>query len=122
MELTKAEEQVMKLLWKQEKAFVKELVKEFPEPKPAYNTVSTIVRILEKKGVVAYEAFGKTHQYYPLITQHQYRKQALSKVISDFFKGSKSQLVAHLIKEQNMDVAELDAILKELKTTDHDNA
>ncbi len=117
MEFTKAEEQVMKLLWKKEKAFVKELVQLFPDPKPAYNTVSTIVRILEKKGAVSHEAFGKTHQYYPLITQQQYRKQALSRIISDFFKGSKSQLVAHLIREENMDVGELDSLLKEFKNT-----
>ena len=82
-ELTKAEEQVMQLLWKKEKAFVKELIEQMPDPKPAYNTVSTIVRILEKKGFVAYEAFGKTHRYFPLISKKEYTR----KYMKNFMKG-----------------------------------
>ena len=68
-QLTKAEEEVMQYLWKLEKAFVKEILEQMPEPKPAYNTVSTIVRILEQKGFLGFEAFGKSHRYYPLITK-----------------------------------------------------
>ena len=73
-ELTKAEEQVMQILWQLEKAFVKEIIEQMPDPKPAYNTVSTIVRILEKKGFVSYEAFGKTHRYYPLMSKREYTR------------------------------------------------
>jgi BlaI family transcriptional regulator, penicillinase repressor len=73
-ELTKAEDQVMQILWKLEKAFVKDIVEEMPNPKPAYNTVSTIVRILETKGFVNHKAYGKTHEYFPTITKEKYTK------------------------------------------------
>ena len=74
-ELTRAEEQVMQQLWRLEKAFVKEIVDRMPDPKPAYNTVSTIIRILEKKGFVGYTAYGKSHQYYPLLSKKEYSRQ-----------------------------------------------
>jgi len=73
-ELTKAEEQIMQILWKLEKGFVHDILDKFPHPKPAYNTISTIVRILEKKKFVSYIAFGKTHQYYPLISKKEYTR------------------------------------------------
>ena len=72
-ELTKAEEQVMQVLWQMEKAFVKEVIAQMDEPKPAYTTVSTIIRILEKKGFIGFVAFGKTHQYYPIISKETYK-------------------------------------------------
>ena len=78
-ELTKAEEEIMQVLWQLDKAFVKEVVEQLPEPKPAYNTVSTIIRILEKKGFVDHEAFGKSHRYFPLIEKEDYSKQSLTK-------------------------------------------
>ena len=77
-ELTRAEEQIMKILWKIEKGFVKEIILEMGDPKPAYNTVSTIVRILENKGFVAHEEFGKSHRYYPLITKKDYSEKSLN--------------------------------------------
>ena len=84
-ELTKAEEQVMHVLWKVKKAFVKELLAEMDEPKPAYNTVSTIIRILEKKGFVGFTAFGKTHQYYPLVSKEDYKTQISKSLVSKYF-------------------------------------
>ena len=78
-ELTKAEDQVMQILWKIEKGFIKDIIEHMPEPKPAYNTVSTIVRILETKGFVDHQAFGKTHQYFPVITKEKYSITALIK-------------------------------------------
>ncbi|MGB0165870.1 MAG: BlaI/MecI/CopY family transcriptional regulator [Luteibaculum sp.] len=115
MELTKAEEQIMKYLWKREQAFVKELLLDFPDPKPAYNTVSTIVRILEKKGFVSHEAFGKTHRYFPLIKQKDYTKASISRVVKGFFKNSNKRLVAHLVEEENLSIQELELLLNELK-------
>jgi len=83
-ELTRAEEEVMQILWKEKKAFVKEILDRFPEPRPAYNTVSTIVRILEKKGFVSHDEFGKSHRYFPLIMKEDYREMRLT----DLMKGS----------------------------------
>ncbi|MGB0882402.1 MAG: BlaI/MecI/CopY family transcriptional regulator [Vicingaceae bacterium] len=114
-ELTKAEEEIMLVIWQKEQCFVKEILLELPEPKPAYNTVSTIVRILEKKEFVAYNAFGKTHQYYPLISKAEYKGLKTDNLLSNFFGGSKEAMLSFFVKEQKMDINELDEILKELK-------
>jgi BlaI family penicillinase repressor len=82
--LTKAEEQIMQVLWKLEKAFIKDIIQELPKPKPAYNTVSTIVRILEKKEIVGYDAFGKTHQYFPLISKDAYTTQQTQGLLKNY--------------------------------------
>ena len=87
-ELTKAEEQIMLIIWEQRNCFVKEILVELPEPKPAYNTVSTIVRILEKKNFVSYNTFGKTHQYYPTISKEDYKGLKTNNLMSNFFGGS----------------------------------
>ena len=79
-ELTKAEEQIMQVLWTLEKAFVKDIIEELPEPKPAYNTVSTIVRILQEKGFVSHKAYGKSHEYFPIISKEQYSTFATEKL------------------------------------------
>lgn len=111
-ELTKAEEQVMQHLWKLEKAFVKEIIAEMPEPKPAYNTVSTIIRILETKGFVGHDAYGKTHQYYPLIGKDEYRSFYLKSMVTNYFGGSFQKLVSFFARDNNMDVQELEELLK----------
>jgi predicted transcriptional regulator len=113
-ELTKAEEQVMQLLWKKEKAFVKELIEQMPEPKPAYNTVSTIVRILEKKGFVAYEAFGKTHRYFPLISKKEYTRKYMKNFMKGYFSNSFKEMVSFFAREDNMSLAELEELMKEV--------
>ena len=118
IELTKAEEQIMRVLWQIGPAFIKEVLDQIPEPKPAYNTVSTIVRILEKKEVVSYKAFGKSHQYYPLISEEQYRKQTLKGIIGKFFGNSYQNLVAHLVKEENISLEELDGFLNDIKKSE----
>ncbi len=115
IELTKAEEQVMQLLWRLESAFVKEVVAEFPDPKPAYNTVSTIIRILEKKKCVGHESFGRTYRYHPLITKEDYLKQETGNMVSRYFNGSTEQLVSYFVKEKKLSVEELEEILKTLK-------
>ena len=109
-QLTKAEEEVMQHLWQQQKAYVKEILAEFPEPKPAYNTVSTIIRILEKKGYVGFKSYGKAHQYFPLVTKDAYSKQSLLKMVSNYFEGSFKELVSFFVKDENISVSELSEI------------
>ncbi|WP_207432708.1 BlaI/MecI/CopY family transcriptional regulator [Sabulibacter ruber] len=114
-ELTKAEEQVMQILWNLGQGFVKDILDQLPEPKPAYNTVSTIVRILEKKGFVGYKAYGKTHEYYPLINRDDYRHFYLKNFVSGYFGGSFKRLVSFFAKEENMDLQDLEEMLKHVK-------
>ena len=114
-ELTKAEDQVMQILWKLEKAFVKDIVEEMPNPKPAYNTVSTIVRILETKGFVNHKAYGKTHEYFPTITKERYTKFYLNNMIKGYFNGSFQNLVSFFAKENKMDANDLEKLLNEIK-------
>ncbi len=109
-ELTKAEEQVMKILWKIGKGFVKDIIAKFPDPKPAYNTVSTIVRILEKKGIVSYKAYGKTHEYYPLISRKEYTKGFLKDFMGSYFGNSFGSLVSFFAKESEMSVEEMEEL------------
>ncbi len=109
-ELTKAEEQVMQLLWELEKAFVNDLLSHMKEPKPAYNTVSTIIRILERKGFVGHHSFGKSHQYFPLITREDYRKQFFKGFLGKYFSGSFRQLVSSFSEEENLTLSEMEAI------------
>lgn len=110
MELTRAEEQVMQILWNLEKGFVKEIVECFPDPKPAYNTISTIVRILEKKEIVAYQSFGKTHQYYPLVRKEEYKKTNLKKMLDGYFNQSYKNLVSFFSKEEDLSIEEMEEI------------
>ena len=114
-ELTKAEDQVMQILWKLENAFVKDIVEQMPDPKPAYNTISTIVRILETKGFVDHKAYGKTHEYFPLISREKYTKFYLNNLLKGYFNGSFQNLVSFFAKENKMDVKDLEKLLEELK-------
>lgn len=111
-ELTKAEEQVMQVLWDLKSGFVKDIIEKLPEPKPAYNTISTIVRILEKKEFVSYKVYGKTHEYYPLIQKDEYRRFSLRNLLKGYFGGSFERLVSFFAKDNDMDVAELEKIMK----------
>lgn len=114
-ELTRAEDQVMQILWKLEKAFVKDIIEHMPEPKPAYNTVSTIVRILETKGFVDHKAYGKTHEYYPLVSRERYTKFYLNNMIKGYFNGSFQNLVSFFAKEHKMNAADIEKLLREVK-------
>jgi BlaI family penicillinase repressor len=114
-ELTKAEEQVMQVLWEVEKGFIKDLIERLPEPRPAYTTVSTIIRILEKKTFVGHEAFGKTYQYFPLVSKEEYSRQAMNKMVSSYFGGSAQQLVSFFVKEKKLSLDEFNDILKVIK-------
>ncbi len=111
-ELTKAEEEIMRVLWQLQKGFVKDVLAELPEPKPAYNTVSTIIRILEKKELVGYTAYGKTHEYYPLITEEEYRRFQTEQLMTNYFDGSLKKLVSFFVQEKNLSLKETDEIIK----------
>lgn len=114
-QLTKAEEQVMQILWEIKKGFVKDILEKMPDPKPAYNTVSTIVRILEKKEFVSYTAYGKTHEYYPKIEKNQYRSFYLKSMIGTYFGGSFERLVSFFAKDNDMDIHEMEELLKNVQ-------
>ncbi len=114
-ELTKAEEQIMQLLWEQEKAFVKDIVDQMPHPKPAYNTVSTIIRILEKKGFVGHNAYGKTHEYFPLVSRKDYTSTYMKSFIRNYFSGSFQEMVSFFAKEDKMSIADLDELMDDVK-------
>ncbi|MGB3585953.1 MAG: BlaI/MecI/CopY family transcriptional regulator [Tunicatimonas sp.] len=111
-ELTKAEEQVMQILWKIRRGFVKDILAKIDEPKPAYNTVSTIVRILEKKGFVGYTAYGKTHEYYPLVDKKTYSNFFLKNFLGSYFGGSFPKLVSFFAQENDMDIREFEQLMK----------
>jgi len=111
-DLTKAEEQIMQILWQIEKGFVKDVMDFLPEPKPAYNTVSTIIRILETKGFIAHEAFGKSHQYFPLISREDYKRHATEKLLGNYFGNSVESMFSFFVKEEKIDLSDVDEILK----------
>ena len=111
-ELTRAEEQVMQVLWRRGPSFVKDMLAELPAPTPAYKTVSTIIRILETKGFVDHEAFGRTHRYFVLVAQDDYRRFSLRKLLGGHFGNSFGRLVSFFAKEENLDAAQLDELLR----------
>ena len=113
--LTKAEDQVMQILWDLKSGFVKDIIEQMPEPKPAYNTISTIVRILETKGFVDHKAYGKTHEYFPLISKEKYTKFYLNNMLKGYFDGSFQNLVSFFAKENKLDANELEKLMNELK-------
>jgi BlaI family penicillinase repressor len=109
-ELTKAEEQVMHILWELENAFVKEIVAKIPEPKPAYNTISTITRILEKKGFVSHVAYGKSHQYFPLMGKKEYTRTFMKGFVRNYFSNSYRDMVSFFAKEEQVSLSELEEV------------
>jgi len=112
--LTKAEEQIMQVLWELGKTSVSKVIDQLPEPKPAYNTVSTIIRILENKEFVGHEQKGRGYLYFPLVGKKVYSQQTAKKLADNYFEGSFKSMVSFFIKEKNMDIEELEDILKQL--------
>lgn len=111
-ELTRAEEQIMQILWEIEKGFVKDMLKHFPEPRPAYNTVSTIVRILQDKGFVSHTAYGRTHEYYPLVSKEEYTRTQMSNLASNYFSNSFEKMVSFFAREKKISLREMEDIMK----------
>lgn len=115
MQLTKAEEQVMQILWELQEGIVRDIRNGFPEPRPARNTVSTVVRILEKKGFVGHKAYGHFHVYYPLISREEYSKTQLFGLMESYFNNSFPAMVSFFAKEKDMSIKELDKLLEETR-------
>lgn len=109
-ELTKAEEQVMQILWALGEAIVKDIIEKMPDPKPAYNTVSTVVRVLEGKGFIDHKAYGNSHVYFAAIPEADYKKFTFDKMMSGYFSNSYQSLVSFLIKEKNLSIEELEEL------------
>ncbi len=118
-ELTKAEERIMHVIWKLQNVFVKDIIEELEEdPKPPYNTISSIVRLLEKKGYLSYKAYGKTYEYFPTISKEDYTKTTFSKMFSGYFDSSPASLLSFMVKEEKLSVADIE----ELKALINKNA
>ena len=114
-ELTRAELEIMQVLWAKGATVVHGILDEMPEPRPAYNTVSTIVRILEKKGFVGHKAYGKTYEYYPLVSKEAYARRYMDTVLRNFFDGSVSRLVSFFSENRTLSAEETDEILTMLR-------
>ena len=110
--LTNKEEEIMCILWKLGKGFVNDILAEMPEPKPHYNTLSTMIRILEEKGVVSYQAYGKSHQYYPIVSMETYREMFMEETMHKYFDNSFTDLVSFFVKDKKVSEKELDEIMK----------
>ena len=113
--LTRAEEQIMQIIWKLQKAFLREIIGELPDPKPHQNTVATILKILVEKQFVDVTLFGRTHQYFPLVTKESYSKGTIKNIVKGYFEGSFSNAVSFMVKENNLSIQELELLLKQLK-------
>lgn len=111
-ELTRAEEEVMQILWELGEGVVHDFLERFPEPKPAYNTVSTIIRILEQKGFIEHKAYGRTHVYFPVISKNEYTKSYFRNMVTNYFGNSYRSLASFFTKEENLSLEELEAIRK----------
>ncbi|MFZ4057495.1 MAG: BlaI/MecI/CopY family transcriptional regulator [Ferruginibacter sp.] len=113
--LTKAEEQIMQVIWKLDKAFLKEIIDALPEPKPHSNTVATILKILIEKEFVDIQVFGRMHQYHALVSKEAYSKNTMKSLVKGYFEGSFSNAVSFMVKEKNLSIEDIELLLKELK-------
>ena len=114
-ELTRAELEIMQVIWDKGRCLVHDVLEVLPDPKPAYNTVSTVIRVLEKKGYVDHKAYGKTHEYYPIIDRDTYTRGFMAGVLNNFFGGSASRMVSFLSSNKSISLEETDEIIKLLK-------
>ena len=113
--LTRKEEEVMKILWKLEKAFVKDIVEQYDNPKPHYNTVSSLVRLLQDKGIIGFTQYGNTYEYFPLLSKDDYRKSFMKQVVNDYFDNSYKSAVAFFVKEKGLSPEEIEDLIKTIK-------
>ncbi|MEM7372737.1 MAG: BlaI/MecI/CopY family transcriptional regulator [Bacteroidota bacterium] len=119
--LTPKEEQIMQILWRLKRAFVNDILKELPDPKPHYNTVSSLVRFLEDKGYIGHKAYGKTHEYFPTVSVEAYRKQSLYKLVSGYFSNSYKSVISSLAREEKISVDELKEIIEMIENQDSES-
>jgi len=113
--LTRKEEEVMKILWRLKRAYVKDIIEKYDDPKPHYNTISSLVRLLQDKGIVGYKQYGNTYQYYPLLSKEEYRKNFMKQVVSDYFDNSYKSAVAFFVKEKGLSPDELEELVRMIK-------
>ena len=113
--LTKAEEKIMKILWGIEKGFIKDIIEQYPDPKPPYNSVSTIVRVLVQKEIIGYKAYGNSHQYYPLVSKSDYSKGQMKRLVTDYYNNSLAQVVNFFSESKKLDEKELDEAMRMLE-------
>ena len=110
--LTKKEEEIMQVLWKIKEGFVKDIINELPKPKPPYNTISSVVRILEKKGFLGFRSYGKSHQYFPIIEKKAYRKHAFKTMMKGYFDSSYKNVISYLVDDENLSEKDIEEISK----------
>jgi len=113
--LTKAEERIMQILWDLERGFIKDIQDHFPKPKPPYNTISTIVRVLVKKEIVSFKSYGGSYQYFPLITREEYRSEQMGRLMDNYFGNSLKEVVSFFSENKDLDVDELEEALRMLE-------
>lgn len=113
--LTKAEEQIMQVVWKIKEGFIRDVMEAIPEPKPHQNTVATILKILAEKGFIGTKTFGRQNQYYPLVTKDSYSKSSIKSLVKGYFGGSFSEAVSFMVKENSISVEDLETLLQQLK-------
>ena len=116
MKLTKAEERIMHIIWQLEKVFIKDILEEFDDPKPAYTTVATVVKMLEKKGFVAYREYGNAYQFYPLISKMSYSKKHVNPFFKRYFKGSIKDVITFFVDNNKVSTSDIDDAIKVLKS------
>ena len=113
-ELTKVEEQVMQIIWEVKKGVVRDFMSKLPEPKPPYTTISSVVRILEKKGFLDHKTYGKTYEYFPIISRDDYRKFMTKNLVSKYFSGSPKGLLSFFVKEKELSLKEMQEIINSI--------
>jgi len=112
--LTKAEEEIMQIIWRLDRCIVSDIIKELAPAKPPHSSISSIVRILEKKGFVDHKAYGRTYEYFPIVTKKDYSKRSIQKLVTDYFGGSPDQLVSFLVKENDLSVKDLEELINQI--------
>lgn len=115
--LTKAEEEVMHIIWQLGRCLVRDVIEQLGDPEIPHSTVSSVVRILEKKGFVGHKAYGKTYEYFPIITKDEYAEQGVQNLVEKFFGGSPKQLVSYLVQSKDVNLKELNDLIKTLNNT-----
>ena len=124
-DLTKNEEEIMRILWKIERGVVRDVLDLLPEPKPPYTTLSSVIRNLETKGYVGHKAYGKTHEYFPLVSKMDYRKKAFGDFFKHYFEGSAKKVVSFMVEEENLQpeqVEEIKKLIEQYEETDNKNS
>jgi BlaI family transcriptional regulator, penicillinase repressor len=116
VKLAKREEQIMQVFWELNEAFIKEVIPHLPDPKPHYNSVATIVKILEEKGFLGHEAIGNLYQYHPIISKEEYQKHAMKDIVKQYFDNSYPRMLAFFAKEQNLSEADIKEIFQLIKS------